>query len=160
MQQGQQHSVRPPSYLRVSERARDAMAVASGANLPPARRTWVRKWRSSGGQPSPLERTASLMVEMHGCGVRVEVLRAWPRFLDDVLNDLAVGVARPILTPELYRREADAQNAEDAATMRAIFEDTVEAHEAAARAEEAEAAVAIEKAKAHRARARELARAR
>lgn len=156
MEQRTTMSVRPPTFLRVSERAVDAMRAVSGAKLPPTRRTQYRRWRSRGGQPSPMERVMATMVELHGCGVGVDALRQWPLALDELLNDLSCGIAHPRITTEFYEREALLQGEEDVATMRAALHDTPEAHTEAARALRAEALHGLEMARAHEHRAREL----
>lgn len=162
MQQVQTRGIRPPSFLRVAERAAHTMQlVTDGAQLPPNRAAQYRSWRSNSDKPSPLERVKQSMVELHGCGVRIDRLRAIPQSLHELLDDLSTGLAHPTLTAEMWERETALEAVENAANLRALLHDAdPEAHEDAARALRAEALHGMEMARAHEKRARDLRRGR
>jgi hypothetical protein len=145
MDKGQHQGVRPPSFLRVAERATAVMsAVTRGVALPPTRSTHYRKWRAKGGTPSPVERVAQVLVELHACGVSVATLRRVPQALHDLLDDLSTGIAHPRLTADAHVRETALDHAEDTAQMALLTDDTPERKLAWADAAEAHAHYLLE----------------
>ncbi len=156
--QGRESSVRPPSFLRVRERASAALEVASGANLPPARRTLIRKYRS-GDKQGPLERVMALAVELHGCGVSIAALRRWPQAISDLLDDLSCGVATPRIDAATLTLEGELEAEENSATLRILLGDrSPEALDAYADSLEAEAHHQLELSRAARKEARDARR--
>lgn len=160
MDNGHAGGIRPPSFLRVHERAIAVLTVATAAvRLAPPRQTLVRKWRArSGGQPSPLERLMGLVIELHRAGVPVATLRGIPQALHDLLDDLTVGLARPRLTTDALRREMALEHVENGATLDLMAARTPETLRAFARAGRAEAMHTLELCRAADIEARELER--
>lgn len=160
MQKGQHTPIRPPSFLRVDERAARAMRViTAGAQLPPARKTLYRKWRSEGDKPSPVARVEAMLVELHGCGVSIATLRTIPRLLDALLDDLSTGVAMPTLSLDAFTHEAALEHVENVATLRvASGDESDEAYTQFADAMEAECLHGLELVRAarHKVRTRHL----
>lgn len=160
MQKGQLSTIRPPEYLRVHESAIAQVAAASqSAHLPPSRATMLRKWRAPrGGTPSPLERTAALMVELHRAGTPIATLRGWVQMLADLLDNLTTGTARPKLTLDALRREMALEHVENGATLDLMAERTPATLRAYAAAGRAEAMHTLELCRAAEIEARELER--
>ena len=160
MQQAHTSTIRPPEYLRVHETAAAQVAAARvSARLAPARMTMLRKWSAArGGQPSPLERTAALMVELHHGGTSIATLRGWVQMLTDLLDNLTTGTARPTLTLDAMRREMALEHIENGATLDLMSERTPATLRAFAAAGRAEAMHTLELCRAADIEAREMER--
>lgn len=158
MQQGHSKGIRPPSFLRVADRAAAVMQVVTrGVRLPPARAPLYRKWRAKGEQPSPVERVEQMLVELHSLGVSIATLRRVPQMLHDLLNDLSIGTARLALTTETLVTESALEADENQLALRIAAGDRSPATLTAyADACEAEAHHQLELARAARHEARTL----
>ena len=156
MREAQSKGIRPPSYLRVEERAVALLKrVMQGAHLSPTRKPVYRQWRARGAKPSPVERVLGMCVELHGVGVQISTLRSIPRTVDPFLDDLSCGVAMPTLTVEALSHELVLEHAENVAALRVASGDHgAEALTAYADALEAEALYQLELVRAARHEAR------
>jgi len=159
MSQGQQVVIRPPTFLRVPERATEVVrALTLYANVPSVRSAHWRKARCVHERPSALQQVMGWVVELNNYGVRIADLRRIPQALTDLIDDLSTGVAHPTLTWEALAREVTLEAAENAATLAIFKERTPATLKAFADAARAEALYQLELARAADREARQMVR--
>lgn len=114
MDNGHTRGIRPPSFLRVEERAADVIAaVTLYQDIPSARRTFWRKARCKSEQPSFLARTLAGIAELARYGVAEADLRRIPLAIGQFIDDLFTGANRPRVDVAALQREVDLEHAEN-----------------------------------------------
>jgi hypothetical protein len=119
MGNGHTLGIRPPSFLRVEERAADAVAAMTlYASIPSARGTFWRKARCRKEQPSPFTRVLGYLAELAGYGTPEPVLRRYEHAVRELIDDLFTGNDRPRIDVTTMQREVDLEHAENSLALR------------------------------------------
>ncbi len=136
----------------VQERAARVMqSVLAGATVPPSLRVRYRKWRDRSAQPSVVARFFAAIRELPSLGVKREVAEQLVIETRATLDAEYATENVVQLTLAAVEREQGLELSENIAAVRAVVEDTVEAHEAATATLRAEMAVQARRLVAHEA---------
>ncbi|HET8769454.1 MAG TPA: hypothetical protein VFM71_00590 [Gemmatimonadaceae bacterium] len=130
--------------------------VLDGASIPSMRAPRYKRLRDRAAQPSSLARVLGDIRELPALGVTKERAMHLVVVVSHAVEDAYARNRNERVTRAMVEAEMALELAENIATLRALDEDTPEAHEAAAERCDAEIAAQMERARLHRQRANDL----